>query len=59
VGLGAWLCFDDGSGQGLRPPAGRTGGCRGQAPVVRVTGGSSKRVSLAALVVGVPGSGLG
>ena len=33
--LGAWLCFEDESGQGLRPPRGRTCGRRGQTPVVR------------------------
>ena len=48
--LGAWLVFEDESGQGLRPPKGRTWGRRGQTPVVTVTGGSSKRVSLAALI---------
>jgi hypothetical protein len=37
-------------GQGLRPPKGRTWGRRGQTPVVTVTGGSNKRVSLAALI---------
>jgi putative transposase len=47
---GAWLVFEDESGQGLRPPKGRTWGRRGQTPVVTVTGGSSKRVSLAALI---------
>ncbi|MDX6422237.1 MAG: hypothetical protein QOG28_6857, partial [Trebonia sp.] len=36
--------------QGLRPPKGRTWGRRGRTPVVTVTGGSSKRVSLAALI---------
>ena len=44
------MVFEDESGQGLRPPAGRTWGRRGQTPVVRVTGGSNKRVSLAALI---------
>ena len=48
--LGAWLVFEDESGQGLRPPAGRTWGRRGRTPVVRVTGGSNKRVSLAAMI---------
>jgi transposase len=48
--LGAWLCFEDESGQGLRPPKGRTWGKRGRTPVVTVTGGSNRRVSLAALV---------
>jgi putative transposase len=53
--LGAWLCFEDESGQGLRPPKGRTWGRRGHTPVVRVTGGSNKRVSLAALLCARPG----
>ncbi len=48
--LGAWLVFEDEPGQGLRPPAGRTWGRRGQTPVVAVTGGSDTRVSLAALI---------
>jgi hypothetical protein len=53
--LGAWLCFEDGSGQGLRPPRGRTWGRRGQTPVVTVTGGHNSRVSLAALIAVKPG----
>ena len=53
--LGAWLIFEDESGQGLRPPKGRTWGRRGQTPVVKVTGGSNKRVSLAALIAIKPG----
>ena len=52
--LGAWLVFEDESGQGLRPPVGRTWGRRGQTPVVKVTGGSNKRVSLAALIATRP-----
>ena len=48
--LGAWLCWEDESGQGLRPPGGRTWGRRGQTPVVKVTGGHDTRVSLAALI---------
>jgi len=48
--LGAWLCFEDESGQGLRPPRGRTWGRRGHTPVVTVTGGHDTRVSLAALI---------
>jgi hypothetical protein len=48
--LGAWLCFEDESGQGLRPPKGRTWGRRGCTPVVRVTGASNKRISMAALI---------
>ncbi|MGO9080194.1 MAG: transposase [Streptosporangiaceae bacterium] len=53
--LGAWLIFEDESGQGLRPPIGRTWGRRGQTPVVTVTGGHNKRVSLAALIAVKPG----
>lgn len=48
--LGAWLCFEDEAGQGLRPPKGRTWGRRGHTPVVRVTAVGSKRVSMAALI---------
>ena len=39
---GAWLVFEDESGQGLRPQKGRTWGRRGRTPVVTVTGGSNK-----------------
>src|SRR5712691_1904469 len=53
--LGAWLVFEDESGQGLRPPKGRTWGRRGHTPVVKVTGGSNRRVSLAALLCIKPG----
>ena len=53
--LGAWLCWEDESGQGLRPPKGRTWGRRGHTPVVTVTGGSNTRVSLAALIATRPG----
>jgi DDE superfamily endonuclease len=53
--LGAWLIFEDESGQGLRPPKGRTWGRRGHTPVVKVTGGSNKRVPLAALIAIKPG----
>jgi len=53
--LGAWICFEDESGQGLRPPKGRTWGRRGQTPVVKVTGAHNTRVSLAALVCVKPG----
>ena len=55
--LGAWLCFEDESGQGLRPPKGRTWGRRGHTPVVTVTGGPGTRVSLAALIAVRPGAG--
>lgn len=53
--LGAWLIFEDESGQGLRPPKGRTWDRRGQTPVVKVTGAHNKRVSLAALIAVKPG----
>ena len=53
--LGAWLIFEDESGQGLRPPKGRTWGRRGQTPVVKVTGGQNTRVSLSALIAVKPG----
>src|SRR5215469_5599940 len=53
--LGAWLAFEDESGQGLRPPKGRTWGRRGHTPAVQVTGSSNKRVSLAALIALKPG----
>ncbi|MFF2364540.1 IS630 family transposase [Streptomyces sp. NPDC058122] len=53
--LGAWLCFEDEAGQGLRPPKGRTRGHRGHTPVVRVTDQGTKRVSLAALICTKPG----
>jgi hypothetical protein len=55
VDLGAWLIFEDESGQGLRRLKGRTWGRRGQTPVVKVTGGHNSRVSLAALIAVRPG----
>ena len=57
--LGAWLIFEDESGQGLRPPKGRTSSPRGRTPVVTVTGAHNTRVSLAALIAVKPGSGPG
>ncbi|MGW0601654.1 IS630 family transposase [Streptomyces sp. NPDC002776] len=53
--LGAWLCFEDEAGQGLRPPKGRTWGRRGHTPLVRVTAAGTKRVSMAALICTKPG----
>src|SRR5207248_1374252 len=53
--LGAWLCFEDEAGQGLRPPKGRTWGRRGATPVVAVSAAGSARVSLAGLVCTKPG----
>src|SRR3954451_10834836 len=53
--LGAWLVFEDESGQGLRPPKGRTWGRRGCTPVVRVTAANSPRLTLAAVLATKPG----
>src|SRR5262249_58563354 len=53
--LGAWLIFEDESGQGLRPPKGRTWGRSGTTPVVEVTGGHHNRGSLAAPIAVKPG----
>ncbi|MBW8767861.1 MAG: transposase [Geodermatophilales bacterium] len=52
--LGAWLVFEDESGQGLRPPKGRTWGRRGRTPVVRVTAQNAPRLSVAALLATKP-----
>jgi transposase len=48
--LGAYICFEDEAGQGLRPPKGRTWAPRGQTPVMWVRGGSRGRVSVAGVV---------
>jgi hypothetical protein len=53
--LGAWLVFEDESGQGLRPPKGRTWGRRGCTPMVRGTAANSPRLSLAAVLATRPG----
>ena len=53
---GAWICFEDESGQTLRPPKARTWGRRGRTPVVTVSGKGSGRVSVAGLVCLRPGS---
>ena len=37
--LGAYICFEDEAGQGLRPPRGSTWAPRGARPVVTVRGG--------------------
>ncbi|KKD09722.1 hypothetical protein TN53_01675 [Streptomyces sp. WM6386] len=52
---GAWLVFEDESGQSLRPPKARTWSRMGVPPVVRVSGKGSGRVSLAGLVCAKPG----
>jgi putative transposase len=53
--LGAWICFEDEAGQGLRPPKGRTWGRRGSTPVVSVSAKGSGRVSVAGLMCTKPG----
>jgi transposase len=55
---GAWICFEDESGQALQPPKARTWGRRGHTPVVRVSGRGSARISVAGLAcmkAGQPG----
>jgi len=41
--LGAFICFEDEAGQGLRPPKGRTWAPRGARPVVKVRGAGGGR----------------
>jgi transposase len=53
--LGAWLCFEDESGQSLRPPKATTWAPRGQTPQVKVTGSGYGRVAVAGLVCAKPG----
>jgi len=53
--LGAFICFEDEAGQGLRPPKGRTWAPRGARPVVRVRSAGSGRVSIAGVVCYRPG----
>ncbi|MFI9255516.1 hypothetical protein [Streptomyces sp. NPDC053069] len=48
--LGALICFEDESGQGLRPSRGRTWAPRGQRPLVRVRGRSQGRVNITGVV---------
>ena len=45
--LGAFICFEDEAGQGLRPPKGRTWARRGARPVVKVCGAGGGRISIA------------
>jgi hypothetical protein len=45
--LGAFICFEEEAGQGLRPPKGRTWAPRGARPVVTVRGAGGGRVSIA------------
>jgi hypothetical protein len=53
--LGAWIVFEDETGQSLRPPRSRTWGRRGITPVIRVRGGGSASVSVAGLACYRPG----
>lgn len=53
--LGAHICFEDETGQGLRPPKGRTWAPRGARPVVRVRGRGTGRVNVAGVVCFRPG----
>jgi hypothetical protein len=53
--LGAWIVFEDETGQSLRPPRSRTWGRRGITPVIRVRAGGSGSVSAAGLACYRPG----
>ena len=52
---GAWICFEDETGQTLHPPKARTWARRGHTPVIKVCGKGSQRVSVAGLVCLRPG----
>jgi putative transposase len=52
---GAWLCFEDETGQSLRPPKARTWARRGRTPVAVVHAMGSCRVSVAGLACLKPG----
>ncbi|MEU3170412.1 transposase [Streptosporangium sp. NPDC006930] len=53
--LGAYICFEDEAGQGLRPPKGKTWAPRGTRPVVRVRGRGAGRVNVAGVACFRPG----
>ena len=53
--LGAFVCFENEAGQGLRPPKGRAWAARGARPVVRVRGAGGGRVSIAGVACYRPG----
>ena len=53
--LGAWIVFEDETGQSMRPPRARTWGRRGTAPVIKVRGGGGGQVSVAGLACYRPG----
>ncbi|MFF0309975.1 transposase [Streptosporangium sp. NPDC004379] len=50
-----WLVFADESGQGLRPPKGRTWVPKGRTPVLEVSYRGRGRISIAALICTKPG----
>jgi putative transposase len=52
---GAWACFEDETGQALRPPKARTWARRGHTPVALVHAMGSSRVSVAGLACLKPG----
>ncbi|MEV4251520.1 transposase [Streptosporangium canum] len=52
---GSWLVFADESGQGLRPPKGRTWARKGHTPVLPMSYRGTGRVSIAALICVKPG----
>ena len=54
--MGAWICWEDESGQALRPPKARTWAPRGCTPVVKVTGKGYGRVAVAGLICCKPGT---
>ena len=53
--LGAFICFEDETGQGLSPPKGRTWAPHGARPLVRVRGAGGGRVSIAGVARYRPG----
>ena len=55
--LGAYVCFEDEAGQGLRPPKGRTWAPRGARPLVKVRGAGGGRVSIAGVACYRPATG--
>jgi transposase len=54
--LGAYICFEDEAGQGLRPPKGRSWAPRGQPPLFEVRGGGRGWVSVAGVLCVRPGA---
>jgi transposase len=54
-GLGAWICFEDEAGQGLRPPKGRPWAPRGARPVVTRARRGNGKVSIAGVACCRPG----